>query len=66
MWQRAQLLKQKVNDIAKSEGTDAVLVVTHYVMINALKEPEGEVDQSTNKYKNESYIEPNSISLINV
>ena len=43
MWQRAQLLKQKVNEIGKSEGTDVVLVVTHYVMINALKEPEGEV-----------------------
>ena len=66
MWQRAQLLKQKVNEIAKSEGTDVVLVVTHYVMINALKEPQGEIDQSANKYKNESYIEPNSITLINV
>ena len=66
MWQRALLLKAKVKEIAQSEGTDTVLVVTHYVVINALKEPEGEIDKSTNKYKNESYIEPNSITMINV
>ena len=66
-WDRSQKLKVKAKEILeKNQDGDTILIVSHFVMVNALNQETGEIDPETRLYLKETYIAPNSLTFINV